>query len=178
MARGAVEFTGDFAELNAYSARLAKLPNAHRIIAKNLAEETIDLIREGFEHSKDPYGKPWSYPIFRDGRPLQDTGGLKSSWKRRYNTRLFSVSSTKVYARYLQEGTGLYGPKRKRITPTSKKALFIAARRIPMKGMFFSSVRGIRPRKMVPKDGYLPRRWRLRYIETANDVIAGLLKAA
>lgn len=178
MARATVSFTGDFAGLNAYSDRLGRLPKNHRIIAKNLAEETVDLVRQGFERAEDPYGKPWSYPIFRDGRPLQDTGGLKASWKRRYTSRVFGVSSTKVYATYLQEGTGLYGPKRKRITPTSKKALFIQATRIPLKGMFFASVRGIRPRKMVPKDGYIPRSWVRRYQETANDVIAGLLKAA
>lgn len=175
MARSSVSFTGDFAALNAYSARLGKLPGAHRIIAKNLAEETIDLVREGFEKAQDPYGKPWSYPIFRDGRPLQDSGGLKASWKRRFTTRRFSVSSTKVYARWLQEGTGLYGPLRRPIRPRYAKALRIPT---PSGVIYRSSVRGMRPRKMVPKDGYLPRRWLAQYIDTANDVIAGLLKAA
>lgn len=177
MARRVVKFTGDFAALEAFSDRLDKIPKSHRIITKNLAEETIGLIRDGFEKSEDPYGKPWSHPVFRNGRPMEDTGGLKASWKRRSaSSKRFSVSSTKVYARYLQEGTGLYGPRRRTITPVRAKAL-----RIPIRGgspLYRSSVRGLRPRKMVPKPGYLPRRWRHRYIETANDVIAGLLKAA
>lgn len=174
MARPAVEFTGDFAHLQEYAAKLAKLKNANRIIAKNLAEEAIGLVREGFERSQDPYGKPWSYPIFRDGRPLEDTGGLKASWKRRYTTRGFTVSSTKKYASYLQSGTGLYGPRKQRVRPTNARAL-----RIPVRGgspIFRRSVAGMRARKMVPKAGYIPRRWSQRFVTTANDVIHELLR--
>lgn len=56
-----------------------------------------------------------------------DTGRLRSSIAYTVDltptTCVLKVGSDLEYARYIEEGTGIHGPERRRITPTSKKAL-------------------------------------------------------
>lgn len=170
----AVKFTGDFAELDTWIAQLAAAQGSTRIVSANLAEETIELIREGFETSTDPYGKPWEPLKLRSGQPLRDKGGLQTSWHRRFVTAQgFVVESGKAYARYHQEGTGIYGPKKRRIVPTEARALRIPTATGPI---LRSSVKGSPQRRMVPDKGDIPSKWRERYIETANEVMAELFR--
>jgi hypothetical protein len=85
----------------------------------------------------------------------------------------FAVASGKDYAIFHQGGTGIYGPKRKRIKPVTARAL-----RVPGPGgmIFAASVAGVPQRRMVP-DRRLPARWRRRYITCAEDVLTELFKA-
>lgn len=170
----AVELTGDFKELERFTAKLAKAPAQMRVVSANLAEETIELIREGFESSTDPYGSRWAPLKVRSGQPLRDKGGLQSSWHRRFLTAQgFVVASGKDYAAYHQGGTGIHGPKKQRIKPTKARALRFAG---PGGAIFASSVEGVPRRRMVPDKGALPARWRDRYVETAQDVLTELFK--
>lgn len=50
-----------------------------------LAAEALKLIDDGFDKSRDPYGKRWASLKSRTGKPLLDTGRMRSS---------FSQSST------------------------------------------------------------------------------------
>jgi len=50
------------------------------------------------------------------------------------------VTSGASYSRYVHEGTGLFGPQKKPIVPTTKKALFWPGAKHPVK-----SVKGMRP---------------------------------
>ena len=56
-----------------------------------------------------------------------DTGRLRSSIAYTIDltpsTCVLKVGSDLEYARYIEEGTGIYGPEQRRIRPTSKKAL-------------------------------------------------------
>jgi hypothetical protein len=45
-----------------------------------------------------------------------------------------TVSFTAPYAEYVHEGTGLYGPRRQKIVPKSKKSAVLAGCRAPGKG--------------------------------------------
>lgn len=167
-----LEFSGDFKRLDIFVEGLSKLPKAAQIICDQLAEETLELIREGFETSTDPYGNPWEPPKMRAGRPMEDTGGLRSSWHKRLESGGFTVASGKAYAAMLQRGTGIYNPRRRQpIKPIRAKAL-----RLPG-GIFRKSVAGAEPRKTVPDEG-LPARWKDRYVEVSQDVLTELLGKA
>lgn len=170
----ALKLTGDFKELDRWAAMMAAAADSARIVSANLAEETIELIREGFATSTDPYGKPWAPLKMRSGQPLRDTGGLQSSWHRRFVTAEgFVVESGKAYAAYHQGGTGLHGPKKRPIKPTKAMALRIPG---PLGPVFRKSVEGAPRRRMVPEKGDVPSKWRKRYIEAANDVLTELFR--
>lgn len=166
-----IRFKGDFAALRRWEEKLERVPSAMVTLNEQLAEETIELIREGFETSSNPYGRPWAQLVLRAGRPLEDTGRLKASWHRSaVGKHGFRVASGVAYAIHHQHGTGLYGRSRKPITPKRGRALRLR------NGMLLASVRGTPARKMVPDSGALPTRWRDRYVETANEVLTELFR--
>ena len=168
-----IKFTGDFAALRRFETQLAAAGGGGplRTLSEQLAEETIGLIRDGFEQSADPSGKPWAPLVIRAGRPLQDSGGLKASWHRSYSDEDgFTVESGKNYAIYHQDGTGIYGPRKTRIVPVKARAL-----RIPGVG-FFRSVAGSPKRRMVPDAGRLPPRWRRQFVEAALEVLSEIFR--
>jgi phage gpG-like protein len=166
-----VKFSGDFAKLRRFEKKVALVPKTLVRVNEQLAEETIELIREGFERSEDPYKRPWPRLKLRRGRPLEDTGAMKSAWHRgQISARGFTVSNAKRYAAWHQGGTGIYGVRRQLIRPVRAKAL-----RLPGP-LFFRSVRGTPKRLMVPVAGRLPPAWRARYEETATDVLTELFR--
>lgn len=161
-----ISFKGNFKGLEDFAEKIATAPDVLVQVNKQLAEESIEMVREGFEKSTDPYSKPWADLKLREGRPLEDKGGLKSSWfVKSYTHHNFRIANAKAYAIFHQRGTGIYGPHQARIKPTTKKAL-----RLP-NGMLRSSVAGAPKRRMVPESGRLPARWRARYIEVAREVL-------
>lgn len=77
-----------------------------RALMSNVAEEVIELVREGFERESDPYGAKWAGLKSRSGRILQDTGGLRTSFHRKsLSDTETTVGAGKSYARYHQDGT-------------------------------------------------------------------------
>ncbi|MDX1527053.1 MAG: phage virion morphogenesis protein [Gammaproteobacteria bacterium] len=156
---------GDFQKTAIFKRKLGRLDPMLRELSANLAEETIHLIREGFQDEKDPYGVPWAPLRLREGRILQDTGGLRNSWHRQSSKSGFRVFSGKQYAIYHQRGTGIYGPSRKRITPIRATALKLG------RFGFAKSVAGTPARRMVPENGVLPVTWRRQYEQIAQFVL-------
>lgn len=119
---------GDFARLHRYVKQVERLgsPDAMQSLTDNLAEEAIDLIVEGMGKGVDPYGKKHAPKVFPDGRSLLvgNTTRLLRGWKRtRSDGRGFLVTPSVEYAKYHQQGTGIYGPHKKRIVPKNAKAL-------------------------------------------------------
>jgi hypothetical protein len=175
-----IKFTGDFKELEKFRDRVKAAPTALVTVSEQLAEEAIDLVREGFERQEDPHGNAWephaalTQYVRPGGRILQDTGGLKASWHRRFAKGSgFVIASAKQTAAWMQKGTGIYGPRKRPIKPVRAKAL-----RIPAKGgdVFRGSVAGAPQRQMVPEGGALPPRWKRRFVETAQDVLTELFR--
>jgi len=75
-------------------------------ISKNLAEETLELVRQGFENEADPYGGAWEPLKSREGAILQDTGRLRNSWHTvTTSDRGFVVGPAVDYAVFHQTGT-------------------------------------------------------------------------
>lgn len=173
MPKAGLTLTGDFKELDRFIDKLSSAPDHLRVLSDQLAEEAIELIREGFETSTDPYGDRWAPLKLRAGQPLRDTGGLMA-WRKRFSTSQgFVVSSTKDYAVHHQYGTGIYGRRKKPIVPKQARAL-----RFPGPGgmIFARSVDGVPRRRMVPDPGPLPSKWRARFVETSHDVLTELFK--
>lgn len=77
-----------------------------REIAQNLAEESINLVREGFDGASDPYGGGWA-ATRRGNKPLHGpTGALRTSYSiRSAGSRGFVIGSGVGYANYHQRGT-------------------------------------------------------------------------
>jgi phage gpG-like protein len=170
-------FTGDIAKLDKWAKRLREVPKAMDELSVQLAEETVHLIRDGFEKSRDPYGKKWADLKLRDGRPLEDRGQLKGSWFRKYSDRkgFLIASADNKKAVWHQYGTGIYGPHKERIKPKNAKAFAL-----PVKGkmarvfggvMFASSTKGTVARPMLPYKKHLPKRWVRAYQEVAEDFL-------
>jgi phage gpG-like protein len=82
------------------------------IISQNLAEEAIDLVKQGFAAEKDPFGNPWAPLKSRQGKILQDTARLKNSFTRgAANAAGFRFGSNVAYGTFHQTGTSRM-PKR------------------------------------------------------------------
>lgn len=167
-----VKFSGDFASLDRFRKKVEQTPAALVTVNEQLAEEALELIREGFENSTDPYGAAWEPLVLRDGKPLEDTGRMKAAWFRQSATaRGFSVANGTAYAKFHQGGTGIYGPRGERIKPIRAKVL-----RLGKTGMVARSVRGTPKRLMVPERGRLPEKWKRRFQETAQEVLTEIFR--
>jgi phage gpG-like protein len=147
------------------------------VVSASVAEESINLIKDGFRKETDPYGRRWAPKRFPDGRKALSgrTSRLKGGWHITRQTRDKIVIAASVdYADYHQHGTGIHGPRRQRIFPTEKQAL-----RFPGPGgkpVFAKSVEGVQQRMMVPDEiKGLPPRWERRLNEAATDALAGIL---
>jgi hypothetical protein len=86
--------------------------------------------------------------FLEDNSPVQ-SGNLKRNWKLiEEEPMVYIIYNEAEYSQYLDEGTGIYGPKKKKIVPKVKKALSftIGGHKIVVK-----SVKGIKPLMMVQK---------------------------
>lgn len=134
-----INVRGDTSELRKLIAALNRPEKALQLVARAMAEEAIELTREGFSKESDPDGKGWA-PTQRGGRILQDTGRLRNSFRvMRVNARGFQIGTTVEYSGYHQSGT----------------------RRMPA-------------RKQLPDAGKIPRTWRSRLEEAAEDAFDAL----
>ncbi len=106
MAVGVV-LRGDFQKLRDLISKMKEMesPKFRAAIAKNLAEETVRLAHDSFEHSRDPDGNPWKPITHRDGKPLLETGRLRNSIRAaRITPKGFMVVSNVKYAAIHQYG--------------------------------------------------------------------------
>lgn len=183
------KFTGDFAGLQRKINQLSQPDKALAAVAEAMADESLKLINEGFETETDPYGQKWAPLVLRSGKILQDRGGMAASWHRKSASKLgFRVRNGKQYAVYHQGGTGIYGPKKQRIKPTSGKALafgFQSATQVFGRGgkrlktpkrvmskVVVRSVAGAPARKMVPDEGKpIPVRWKQRLVRAGKAAL-------
>lgn len=127
-----VALKGDLARLHKIVKKVEKLADvsAMKSLSDNLAEEAVDLVLECFATETDPYGNKWPPKVFGDGRSVLvgKTTNLKRSWGRRSAVRRsdgrgFRIASSMIYAKWMQKGTGIYGPRKRRIVPIRAKFL-------------------------------------------------------
>ena len=98
-----VKITGG-SELIELAKKFSQTPKVMGELSRNMAEEAVDLVKDGFDKESDPYGKKW-LATARGGEILSDTGALKGSWKVKSATRAqFKVDASVRYASYHQDG--------------------------------------------------------------------------
>lgn len=166
-----IKFTGQFGKLSKFADQVSKVPDSLVTVNEQLAEETIELARACIATSRDPYGKKYAPLVMRDGIPLRDSGGLANSFFRRNASRDgFAVANGKSYAIYHQGGTGIHGPRKKRIYPINGRFLVLPG------PIYRTSVAGSPKRRFFPMKGRLPKKWAEQYVEVATEVLEELFK--
>lgn len=101
-----------------------------KLLIRDLQEELLDLTAERFRSGTDPDGNRWAPLRLRSGRPLRDRGTLANSFAiLRANRRQIVIGSPMETAEFHQHGTGLYGPRGKRIVPKHSGKFVTVTRR-------------------------------------------------
>lgn len=164
---------GDFGKLDQLVRALERLGDDATLsgLSKNLAEEAISLVQEGFRSQSDPYGKAWARKRNPDGRAILvgQTARLRRSWHRvAYGARGFKIISAVQYASYQQTGTRPHV-----IRARNGRALVWKS---GGRTRFARSVHhpGSVARKMVPDAGRLPPKWRDAFRETAHEYLMSI----
>lgn len=138
--------------LDSFIQALAKAPKTLDAISKNLAEETVGLVKEGFRQETDPYGVVWKPKKRPDGRKVLSgkTSNLKGGWHVvKSSKRGFFVAPSVDYA---------------------------APHQSPKAG---EDGRLKRPKRaMVPDGRGLPTRWRKIYVDISKEVLEAHFAAA
>lgn len=181
---------GDFAKLKFWSERLTSIASdeAKTELSRNLAEEALTLKTECFRTETNPYGEKWAPKVFADGSAiLFRSGELRNGWTiakaDASGFRIAPSMASKDYAQFTL-GTGIFGPTGQPITPKNGRFLVFTAPGMtgsiatPSGGkMFLRSVKGSRPRLMVPtKSRGLPKAWKQEFIDTTNEFVEAYLK--
>lgn len=81
------------------------------VASKLSAIEAEKRVMMGFRASMNPYGEAWEPLKHRSGKPLIDTGRLRSSFHGRPTDDGFSIGTNVQYAVFHQEGAHVKGGK-------------------------------------------------------------------
>jgi phage gpG-like protein len=147
----------DLRELERKLAELERGPGI-RDLARNIGEEAVELVREGFEQERDPYGAAWAPLSYRDGQILRDRGVMLNS------LHVAGVTESQVtiamgvwYAIVHQTG--------KTIVPRHAAMLRFMVRGKPV----FAHQVTIPARPFFPRDGDVPSSWGASLDETTDE---------
>lgn len=158
---------GDFSKLATLQRKLKSLAtNDTRVrLANVLGAEAIAQVQLGFRESRDPYGAPWAPLQLREGKPLLDTGRLRSSFSYKASVRGFEVGTNFIGASVHQHGAT--------IVPVRSRILRYRAGR---KGPWIFSKRSVIPaRQMVPERRLGPI-WSRAFHETTTRFLSRIMK--
>jgi phage virion morphogenesis protein len=168
-----ITLTGDFATLDAWAKQIGKFTNqtVPRQVAKQLADEALRLVDQGFEQEKDPYGNKWAAKKVPNGKPvLRGRKGRLRRYKRRSFSAIgFTIGSNAPYAGYHQHGTGLHGPKGRKYTIRARQTAYLKFKTSDGKWVYRRQVEhpGVPRRAMVPIGGNLPAKWGRQFTRIA-----------
>ena len=105
--------------------KIASCDEALERVADEMAEESTNLISEGWRDQADPYGKAWKARARETKRSrgkqiLVDSGDMKNTWhKKDVSRRGFTIFSGVNYSSYHQDGRGVA----KRMVVPSKRGI-------------------------------------------------------
>lgn len=135
-------------------------------ILNALGRKLEDRVKDGFETSTDPYGRPWAPLKVRQGQPLKDTNALLESITHQVDGNSVEIGTSMPYAPPHQWGAT--------IEATNAKAL-----RFFVNGQPVFVGRGhkitIPQREMFPTEG-LPADWEADSMDAIADVLRASLK--
>ena len=114
---------------------------------RRLAERSPHLYRQGCLRMGQAVESEAVKLVAKPGFLKQPTGALAQSIQTRLSFKRGRpgaiVSATALYARYVHEGTGIYGPMKRQIEPVRAKALMF---QVDGRTVFARSVKGMKPR--------------------------------
>lgn len=159
--------TGDFGELDNLIERFRDLEGGdpQEALSRNLAEEALDLVAEGFEEHKDPYGSSWAPLTSRSGDTLRDTSHLANSFHvHDVSADQFTVKTGVWYGVVHQTGQTIVA---KNLNKRGQKRLVFKS----MGQTVFARQVTIPQRRMLPDAGDIPASWRIAFDEVAEDFL-------
>jgi hypothetical protein len=98
---------GDFKKLEDWERALASADKLLTVMSRDMAEEALNLTKEGWRKQANPYGKRWKGKKHLDGRQVLvgNTARLKGGWYIRKASRSgFTIAPSVGYAGYHQTG--------------------------------------------------------------------------
>lgn len=148
---------------------------------KACAAAAITELSLGFRESRNPYGEPWAPLKVRRGKPLIDTGRLRSSFTVSFTPTGFRIGTNVDYAASHQYGTGGRKSAGTRFQPVGSKGRFISAdaagRRkrgsVGVRALSFSAGSGAIPARMMVPEGSLGPIWAKAF----RDAVAAVIRA-
>jgi phage gpG-like protein len=102
-----VSVRGDFAKLAKLQAKVKTLASDDRRIrlANVMGAAAVTEVQLGFRETRDPYGRAWAPLLLRQGgKPLLDTGRLRSSYSYQASMRGFTLGTNFIGAGVHQHG--------------------------------------------------------------------------
>lgn len=186
---------GDFSKLASAIAKLNDLasPATHRAIAKNVGEELVLLVHDGFDTETAPSGAKWAKlrkpsKKRRGGKILQDTGGLRGNVRYRLSGDDVLVGTNKAYGIFHQYGTRgrNFVANHARFQAVDGAGRFLSNKKaskrkggaIAVRDLKFQPGGGKIPaRPFLPEDdAVLPRKWDARIAQVIEDELRKRVK--
>lgn len=159
---------GDFARLARLRAKVGIVASRDTNVrlANVLGAEAIAQVQLGFREGRDPYGRAWRPLKLRGGKPLLDTGRLRSSFSFRANRGSFRIGTNFIGAAVHQYGATIV-PKR------AKMLRFRASRR----GKPIFAKKAVIPSRQMMPERQLPPIWRDAFKGAATRFLSRIMKA-
>lgn len=104
----AFEVDGDFGALEDWEKSFESADKLLGAMSRDMAEELLGLVKEGWRQQANPYGQPWKKKKRDDGRQILvgKTARLKGGWHvKRSTKRGFTIAPSVDYAGFHQTGT-------------------------------------------------------------------------
>ena len=118
-----MQLSGDFEIIKKWQKQLEQAPKLRGELSKKLSENAITQVRMGFRRAIDPYGAPWAGITHRSGKPLNASGALRGSIKRRDVTDdRFTVCIGGKYAGVHQNGATIRAKNTRRVEYTRRNS--------------------------------------------------------
>jgi phage gpG-like protein len=163
-----VSIRGDFAKLATLQRQLKGLASTDTLVRLSnlLGAEALTQVQLGFRASRDPYGTPWAALKLRGGKPLLDTGRLRSSFSFQNVSRNgFQVGTNFIGAAVHQHGAT--------IRPRRAKFLRFRAGR---KGKPIFAKKAVIPARPMMPSGKLGPIWQEAFDETAKRFVSRIMR--
>lgn len=166
---------GDFAKLARLQAQIKKLASddVRMKFANIMGAEAVTQVQLGFRESRDPYGAPWRELALRPGgKPLEDTGRLRSSFSYRVSLGRFELGTNFIGARVHQYGATI-SPKKGKFLRFQAK-VFSGNRR--KASLFIFAKKVVIPRRQMVPEGHLGPIWSKAFHDTGKRFFSRLMK--
>jgi len=179
MARSGLK--GDFAAIDRLAAKLASTPRVLTVASKNMADEALALVAEGFNKERDPYGSAWAplkdptrgasqKTVARLGRQLARKQERQRQRLQRQLNAGGSSAIRQIKSSKILQDTGR-GRKSWHRTHADASGFRIAPAVNYLRYHQSPKAQGRVARKMVPDPGNLPIQWRSRLTAVGQEAL-------